>query len=144
MNFKKNDDDFIKSLIKSTENKQLEFKLKISSKIKIARTLAGMANSAGGLLLIGLSDQKKIIGIDPEEEKYMIESANDLFCVPKVALSFDSTSVHDFDENKGVKYEKNLLLVEITKSEHVKIYVKDVGGKMKLFVRKEDQIIQVT
>lgn len=65
---KKFDEDFKKIFINSKESNMLYFKQKVTSEEKIARTLVAMANSDGGIVLIGLSDQKKIIGIDPEEE----------------------------------------------------------------------------
>jgi predicted HTH transcriptional regulator len=59
MNSKKFEEDFVKFLINSGESKTLDFKQKVTSKEKIARTLAAMANTDGGTILIGLSDQKK-------------------------------------------------------------------------------------
>ncbi len=64
MNITKFDEDFIKFLIRSKESKTLDFKQKVPSKEKISRTMAAIANTDGGFILIGLSDQKKIIGID--------------------------------------------------------------------------------
>ncbi len=59
MYLRKFDEEFIKFLINSEESNTLDFKQKVTSKEKIARTLAAMANSDGGIVLIGLSDQKK-------------------------------------------------------------------------------------
>ena len=78
--------EFVKKIIQEKEGNQLDFKQKVTSKEKIAKTLAAFANTTGGLILIGLSDQRKIIGIDPEEEQYMIDSANEEFLIPRVSL----------------------------------------------------------
>jgi predicted HTH transcriptional regulator len=80
---KKLDEDFVNLLLKENEGLKLEYKQQISSQEKIAKTLSAMSNTAGGMILIGISDQRKIIGIDPEEERYMITAANESFCLPK-------------------------------------------------------------
>ena len=61
------EEEFVKDLLKQKEGEKLDFKLKITSKEKIAKTLSAMANSEGGFIVIGMSDHKKIIGIDPDE-----------------------------------------------------------------------------
>ncbi len=54
---KKIDQEFVNQLLLKVEGEQLEFKQQISSQEKIAKTLSAMSNSAGGLILIGVSDQ---------------------------------------------------------------------------------------
>lgn len=139
MNSKKFDEDFVKFLINSKESKTLDFKQKVTSKEKIARTLAAMANTDGGIILIGLSDQKKITGIDPEEEKYMVESANEIYCFPRVSLSFEPYFMPDADPEKKNKNEKFLLIVEIKKTAGPKIFTSDKMGNRKLYIRVDDQ-----
>lgn len=139
MNSKKFDEDFVKFLINSKESKTLDFKQKVTSKEKIARTLAAMANTDGGIILIGLSDQKKITGIDPEEEKYMVESANEIYCFPRVSLSCKPYFMPDADPEKKNKNEKFLLIVEIKKTAGPKIYTSDKMGNRKLYIRVDDQ-----
>lgn len=139
MNLKKFDEDFIKFLINSGESNTLDFKQKVTSKEKIARTLAAMANSDGGIVLIGLSDQKKITGIDPEEEKYMVESANEIYCIPRISLSCHSLQMPDFEAEKKNMNEKFILLVEVKKSVGPKIYIVDKLGNRKYYIRVKDQ-----
>jgi len=139
MNLTKFDEDFIKFLINSKESKTLDFKQKVTSKEKIAKTMAAMANIEGGFILIGLSDQKKIIGIDPEEEKFMVESANEIYCTPRVSLSCEAIVWQDSESEKKYKEEKNLLLVTIKKSAGPKIYTSDDKGNRKLYIRVGDQ-----
>ena len=89
---KKIDQEFVKQLLLEEEGEQIEFKQQISSQEKIAKTLSAFANTKGGLLVIGVSDLRKIIGIDSDEEQYMIASANDSYCVPKVSLEINVLS----------------------------------------------------
>ena len=63
-----------------------DFKFRIDDQKKIARTLAAFANTEGGSLLIGVKDNGKIAGVNPEEEYYMIEGASDLYTKPPVAF----------------------------------------------------------
>lgn len=144
MNSKKFEEDFVKFLINSEESKTLDFKQKVTSKEKIARTLAAMANTDGGIILIGLSDQKKITGIDPEEEKFMVESANEIYCFPRVSLSCEPYQVPDAEAEKKNMDEKFLLIVQIKKSAGPKIYISDQTGNKKLYIRVNDQTRLIT
>lgn len=136
------EEEFIKGLIKQKEGEKLDFKLKISSKEKIAKTLCALANTAGGFIIIGMSDQKKIIGIDVEEERYMIEAANDEFCKPRVSLTLEEFKVYpgkfiDFPEEN----EKSLLIVEVKKTQGPVIFCKGKNGEMKSYRRVNDQTL---
>ena len=68
------------------ENQHQDFKFKIDDSCKIARTLCAFANTDGGSLLIGVKDNRKIVGCDPKEELQMIEIAVKSFCQPEVEL----------------------------------------------------------
>ena len=78
------DTDYIHALIAEGEHQQQDFKFEISDARKIAKTLSAFANTDGGRLLIGVKDNGKIAGVRSEEEKYMIEAAAQLYCVPEV------------------------------------------------------------
>lgn len=51
-------------LLEKTEGKTLEFKRDLSSAKPILKTIVAFANTAGGSLILGVEDNKKIIGID--------------------------------------------------------------------------------
>ncbi|PTM02731.1 MAG: ATP-binding protein, partial [Bacteroidetes bacterium] len=74
------DNNELYRLIREGEHQQLDFKFRIDSSTKIARTLSSLANCDGGRLLIGVKDNGKITGINPEEEYFMIEGAAELYC----------------------------------------------------------------
>ena len=82
------DTDYIHALIAEGEHQQQDFKFEISDARKIAKTLSAFANTNGGRLLIGVKDNGKIAGVRSEEEKYMIEAAAQLYCVPEVEYSY--------------------------------------------------------
>ena len=133
---KKIDQDFVNLLLKEKEGLKLEYKQQISSQEKIAKTLSAMANSTGGLILIGVSDQRKLIGIDPEEERYMIEGANQDFCSPKADLELQ---VITLDPESIYDEEKYVLLVMVQPSKVGTIYVKQRDGNQKAYQRVGDK-----
>lgn len=65
----------ITKLLQSGESKTLEFKKDSSSLIPIIKTIIAFANTAGGILLLGVTDTKDIIGLT-ELEKIQDQIAN--------------------------------------------------------------------
>jgi len=137
---KKFDHEFVNKLLKQKEGKSLDFKLKITSKEKIAKTISALANSEGGFILIGTSDQGKIIGIDPEEEMYMISAANEEFCIPKASISLHEVKIDDEDLEKE---EKSVLIVEVNPTQGPVIYVNHKIGKPKAYRREKDKTLAI-
>lgn len=60
----------INTLLQQNESKTLEFKQDLSSPRGVLKTLVAFANSAGGRLVLGVCDDKRIIGVaDPLAEQ---------------------------------------------------------------------------
>ncbi|NTV06354.1 MAG: ATP-binding protein [Chlorobiaceae bacterium] len=55
-------------LVGQGENEETEFKRLINSPSKIAKPITAFANSHGGIILIGVDDNKRIVGIHSEKE----------------------------------------------------------------------------
>jgi ATP-dependent DNA helicase RecG len=53
----------IEQLITSPEGKTLEFKRDLSSPRPILKTLLAFANTAGGRLIVGVADDRQVIGV---------------------------------------------------------------------------------
>ena len=62
------EEDRLMDLIEEGEHQQQDFKYRIDSSQKISKTLAAFANTDGGRLLIGVKDNGRIAGVDPQEE----------------------------------------------------------------------------
>ena len=54
----------LESLLQQPEGKTLEFKRDLSSPKPILKTLVAFANTAGGRLIIGITDDHQLIGVD--------------------------------------------------------------------------------
>lgn len=128
------DTDYIHRLIAEGEHLQQDFKFEISDARKIAKTLSAFANTRGGKLLIGVKDNGKIAGVRSEEEKFMIEAAAQLYCLPEVHYSMQTFHVEG----------RSVLVVQIDESEKKPVYAKDETGKPLAYIRIKDENILAT
>jgi len=82
----------LRKLVSQGEGLRLEFKRKASHPDKIVKEIIAFANTQGGTLLIGVSDDKTIPGVSyPDEEWLVIRKALKEFCRP--GLFIQSTIV---------------------------------------------------
>ena len=138
----KKNDQFIKELLKSPEGLMLDFKLHISNPEKLAKTLTAFANTEGGSIVIGVSDKKDLVGIDPEEEIFMVEKASTNYCSPPVPFDFE---VFETDVSNGTEELKDIYILKINVGKSTnKHYFKDVTGKNILYKRIYDRTIPTT
>ena len=115
------------------EHLHQDFKFRIDDQRKIARTLCAFANTEGGRLLIGVKDNRKVVGCDPEEEFHMIEGASKMFCQPEVKFT-----------TKIWKEDFRLVLeVNVQESETKPHKAKDDNGKWKPYIRINDHTTAV-
>ena len=121
----------IQKLIEEGEHQMLDFKFEISDSKKIARTLVAFANTDGGRLLIGVKDNGSISGIRSEEEKYMIQTAAEMYCQPVV----------DFEAKEWNVNGKTVLEVIVPKSKYHKHRALDHNNLYKVYTRVKDQNI---
>lgn len=115
--------------IREGEHQTQDFKFRIDSSQKIAKTLSAFANTDGGRLLIGVKDNGKIAGIDPEEEFYMVQGAAELYCNPPVEFS---TTVYNAED-------KLVLEVDVPRSEQRPHKVKEKDKSWLAYVRQNDE-----
>lgn len=121
----------LRKLIRRGEGEQLDFKQTISDPFKIAKTISSFANTHGGTLLIGVCDNRQVSGVDPEEEKYMLETAAGFHCEPAVPLAY--REVED-EEATAI-----ILEVTIAESSHKPHYVRDKHGHRHVYIRQHDR-----
>ncbi|MYA57273.1 transcriptional regulator [Candidatus Poribacteria bacterium] len=91
------------------EDSTMEFKRDVPHRDNIADEIAAFANAQGGMILIGVDDNKEIIGIELQKldnvEKRVIEICNDSI-EPTVPIFTEKLRIDD----------KNLLKIEIPRS----------------------------
>ncbi|MDB5021429.1 MAG: family ATPase [Pedobacter sp.] len=122
----------IRKLILEGEGTTVDFKKTITSSQKIAKSLVAFANGKGGQLLIGVTDDGKIVGVKSEdEEKYMINKSATQFCKPAIEPKYEEVYVDD----------KLVLVVSIDKSETKPHYALDENQKWWAYYRVEDKCI---
>ena len=121
----------LRELITQGEGLTLDFKKTISSARKIAKTLSAFANTKGGRLLIGVNDNGKVTGTRTGDELYMIQSAANVFCDPKVPFEWTE---HEY---KG----KLVLEIYIPESQQKPHLAKDKEGRWWAYHRVDDETL---
>lgn len=116
-------------MIREGEHQKQDFKFRIDSSQKIAKTLCAFANTDGGKLLIGVKDNGRIAGIDPEEEYFMIEGAAQIYCKPPV----------EFEPRVYSAEDKLVLEIDVPSSVNRPHFAKDEDQKWWAYVRQNDE-----
>lgn len=119
----------LRKYLKDGEGTTLDFKQSVSSAAKIAKTMVSFANTKGGVLLMGVRDNKTICGVRSEDEKYMLDLAAHFFCRPELDIEIIE------HESEG----KTLLEVKVPNGSDKPYYAKDEEGKWWVYVRANDK-----
>lgn len=129
----------IEALILDGENDTTEFKRKFTSPEKIAREIIAFANSHGGYLLIGVDDDRSIVGIESEKElRELLLFVQNFYTAPPV--QFESAVI----EIEG----KDILVVYIPESNQkphrLVEHPRQKKHLQKVFIRQNDQSVIAT
>lgn len=87
------DEILIKNLIKQGESNQLEFK-EFPHKESVAKAICGFLNAEGGIVLIGVMDDKKVVGLKDSDKvidelkRYLLSSI-----IPEAPITFSLESI---------------------------------------------------
>jgi predicted HTH transcriptional regulator len=125
---------YIKRLILSGENQQLDFKFEISDSRKIAKTLVAFSNTDGGTLLIGVKDNGRIAGVRTDEEFFMVQAAADMYCKPIVT----------FQSKRWVVEGKTVLEITIPKGSEIPYFAQTESARWLAYIRVKDENILAT
>jgi len=134
MKTKDNNMSELEELIAKGEGDRLDFKKTITHLDKIARTLVSFANTRGGIILVGVMDNGKISGIDPEEEKYSLHQAAQYYCDPPVKLFYKE------EEHDNLTVLKVIIPESKQKPHLAKLKEDDWRG----YVRVKDESVQTS
>lgn len=119
-------------LIKQGEGLNVEFKRTIDSPYKIAKTIASFANTSGGVLLVGVGDNRELFGITSElNELEKLEKACTELIDKMIPLRFRSEKLDN----------RTLLRVEIDESLDRPHYAINEKGQRMIYVRVKDKSV---
>lgn len=119
----------VKNLAQTGEGAFLEFKRTIPSAEKIAREMVAFANTSGGTLLIGVDDDKSLIGVEGyQEEEFLLNEAANKWCIPALPIRIEIVQFG----------ERDILVIKIEESQEKPVFLKTSKGN-KAYIRKGDQ-----
>ena len=97
--------------------------------MEINRRTPSFANLKGGVLLVGVRDNRSIAGIRSEDEKYMLELAASFYCKPEINLELE-------EHNIGGKI---ILECTVPEGEFKPYSAKGEDGKWWVHIRNKDK-----
>ncbi|UOQ77460.1 ATP-binding protein [Hymenobacter sp. 5516J-16] len=125
----------LRELIRQGEGERLEFKKRTTHPTRIARTLASLANTHGGRVLVGVDDDGRIVGVrDAEEEIYQLRQAAQHYIDPPLELRFKEVEEDD----------RVVLVVTVAESSHKPHRAQVADGDWRAYVRVRDESVQTS
>lgn len=121
----------IYQLLERGEDDGLDYKQAITSAAKIAKTMSAFANHKGGILLVGVKDNRRVCGVESEDEIYMLDLAARFYCKPEVELDIKRHTIQG----------KQVLECYVKPGENKPYYAKDDEGKWWAYVRVKDNTL---
>lgn len=88
----------LRAIIELGETDTVEFKRKFSGFEKIAKEMIALANTRGGLLLVGVDDDGRIIGVDSEKSEIdLLTSAAEFYTSPPIETEVEVVEIDGVD-----------------------------------------------
>jgi predicted HTH transcriptional regulator len=126
----------LRALINQGEGERLEFKKKTTHPTRIARTLASLANTHGGQVLVGVDDDGRVVGVrDAEEEMFVLREAAAHYIDPPLTLQFREIETED---------DLIVLVVEVAESFTKPHRAQIAPGEWRGYVRVRDESVQAS
>lgn len=119
-------------LIEKGETLNCEYKLHFSSHEKMAKEIIAFANTSGGTLILGVDDDRRIIGVESEktETELVLDTVNN-YCNPPVEVTFEY-----FDING-----KEIVVVSVPESKNKPHRIQDF--KVELDIRTAQVYVRI-
>ena len=128
----------LKRIVSAGETNQVEFKIKANHPEKIVKEMVAFANAKGGVLLIGVNDDKEIVGLkDPDEEIEVLGKCIRELVWPEIRFEIELIPV-----NK----KRKVVLYKIRESRNKPHFVNPVPGSKNgtAYFRFQDRTIQAS
>lgn len=118
----------IRKYLEQGESETLDYKQEISKASKIAKTMVSFANKSGGVLLVGVKDNRGIKGVKSEDEIYMLEMAAGFYCKPEIPIEVKEHQIGG----------KIVLECIVPEGDDKPYSAKDDDGKWWVYIRHKD------
>jgi predicted HTH transcriptional regulator len=126
----------LRALISRGEGEELEFKKKTTHPTRISRTLASLANTRGGQVLVGVDDDGRVVGVrDAEEEMFVLREAAAHYVEPPLTLHFEEVETED---------DRIVLIVNVLESQNKPHRAQIAPGEWRGYVRVRDESVQAS
>lgn len=128
----------LKELVKKGEHERLEFKLKANHPEKIIREIVAFANTQGGILLVGVGDDKSIPGLKfADDDEFILCRAIEKYCFPEIEYTLERVYIEN---------DREVLVFRIPRSQQRPHYVSldQAKPEKKTYVRVNDRSIQAS
>lgn len=127
----------LRKLVRQGEGLSLEFKLKANHPEKIVREVVAFANTEGGMLLIGVDDDRGIKGLKfAEEDEYVLIKAFHDHCYPRIRYTLDKITVED---------DREVLAFTIPKSSQLHYVIDEPDSrKGRAYIRLGDKSVKAS
>ena len=128
----------LRKLVNRGETATTEFKRKVAHPEKIVKEIVAFANSEGGYLLIGVSDNGDIPGVKyPEDESYLLNKAITELCHPRIDYEVEEVDITE--SHTALVYH-----IPISGARPHKVIHPDYGQHGQVFVRHEDKSVKAS
>jgi len=118
----------LQELIIQGENKRVEFKEQLPKNESIVKTIVSFSNTSGGKLIIGVSDNREIVGVDDEEIFELQDRLSSLIfdrCYPNILPEIYTQNIEG----------KLLLVIEVFRGNLLPYYLKKEGKNNGTYIR---------
>ncbi len=128
----------LKKMVAKGEGRHLEFKRKVADPLKVAREVVAFANTEGGMLLIGVSDDGVLAGLkEPEEEIFVMKNVLSQHCKPAIDYQIEIVALSD---------RKQIVIFHISEQKEKPVFLlynlrRQTG---RAYLRVEDKSVQMS
>ncbi|NJK65112.1 MAG: ATP-binding protein [Synechococcaceae cyanobacterium SM2_3_1] len=128
--------DHLLSLIARGEAEQVEFKRELPSLSKLTRTLSALANTAGGVLILGVTDAGEAVGVANIDQIHaQVEQAAQFWCDPPVPIQTQIV----------VLQGQEIMVVEVPdSSQKPHAVLEDAYGRGKVYLRQASSTLEAS
>jgi predicted HTH transcriptional regulator len=121
---------YLQDWILQGEGIRLDFNHSIADCHKIAISLVSFANTIGGTLIVGVDDRGRVVGVDKNEEPYMLEIAATKYCRPSLPIILKEHKMVD---------GKTVIECNINTGTDKPYLCRNIKGRWKAYYREGDQ-----